>query len=165
MSSSLRLSHNSCGLGLLHFQTCKSPQIYRIHVRDSPEFESIMFPMQNVIAIFDKTLPGCTAAGFRRPDEQVDNMLITLVNEGRYFPTIKIIQTASNQAEAMFRIILNRRGEFKLSVEPGFNRMLIGRRHIEQVRGEQGAKVTGHHFVCERVTARAINYCTLIEEN
>src|SRR5271157_4950663 len=165
MSSSLRLSHNSCGLGLLHFQTRKSPQIYRIHVRDSPEFESIMLPVQDVIAIFDKTLPGCTAARFRRPDEQVDNMLITLVDERRYFPTIQIIQTASNQAETMFREILNRRGEFKLSVEPGFNRMLIGRRHIEEVCGEQGAKVTGHHFVCEGVALRAIECCTLIEEN
>src|SRR5271170_1249842 len=82
--TSLRLG----ALGLLHFRTCKSPQICRIHVRDSPEFESIMLPMQDVIAIFDKTLSGCTAARFRRPNEQVDNMFITLVDERSYFPTI-----------------------------------------------------------------------------
>jgi hypothetical protein len=30
---------------LLHFQTCKSFQVLRIHVRDSPEFESNTIPM------------------------------------------------------------------------------------------------------------------------
>ena len=92
-------------------------------------------------------------------------MLITLVDERRYLPTIEIIQTTSDQAEAVVGKILNRRGEFKLSVEPGFNRMLIGRRHIEQVSGKQGANVTGDHFLCERVAARAIKCCTLIKEN
>jgi hypothetical protein len=60
---------------------------------------------------------------------------------------------------------LNWWGEFELSVKPRLNRMLIGRRNIEKVRGEQGANVTGDHFLCERVVARAIKCGSLIEEN
>src|ERR1700730_928171 len=152
-------------LSLLYLQIRKSPQIAVNHVGDSPEFESITNPMQNMIAVFGETLRGCIAVRFRRPNEQVDKMLITLVDERRYLPAIYIIQPTSDQAEAAVREILNWWGEFELSVKPRLNRMLIGRRNIEKVRGEQGANVTGDHFLCERVVARAIKCGSLIEEN
>jgi hypothetical protein len=41
---------------LLHFQIGKSSQVLRIHVGDSPEREPIMIPMQDIIAVFRKTL-------------------------------------------------------------------------------------------------------------
>jgi Transmembrane secretion effector len=68
-------------LSLLHFQICKSPQVSLIHVGDSPEFEPITSPMQNIIAVLRETLRGCIAARFQRPDKQVDNMFVTLVDE------------------------------------------------------------------------------------
>ena len=118
-SATLRLS-------LLHFEIRKSSQVSRIHVRDGPEFESIAVPMQNIIAVLCETLRGFSATGFRGKYEQIDNMFITLVDERRNFPTIYVIQPASDQTEAVIGEILNRRGEFELSVEPGFDRMLIG---------------------------------------
>jgi hypothetical protein len=40
---------------LLHLQIGKYFQVLRVHVGDSPEFESITFPMGNVIPILGKT--------------------------------------------------------------------------------------------------------------
>ena len=120
--------------------------------------------MQNIIAVPCETLHGFSAAGFRWGDEQIDNMLIALVDERRYFPTIQIIQPTSDQTEALGREILNRWREFKLSVKPGFDRMLIGRRDIEKVSGKQGANMIGDYFLYERVAARAIEHPPLIQE-
>jgi hypothetical protein len=40
------------------------------------------------------------------------------------------------------REVLNPWREFELSLEPGFDRVLIGRRNIEKVGGKQGANMT-----------------------
>ena len=121
--------------------------------------------MQNVIAVLSETLRRRIAARFRRPDEQVDDMFITLVDERRHFPTIDVIQAASDQGKAAIGKILYRRGEFELSVEPGFDRMLIRRRNIEKVSGEQGANVTGNNFLYEWTAARAVEHSPLIQEH
>ena len=59
---------------LLHFQICKSSQVLRIYVGDSPEGESITIPMPDIIAIFSEVFRGCVPPGFRRPDKQINNM-------------------------------------------------------------------------------------------
>src|SRR5208282_5878858 len=61
-------------LSLLHFQIRKSHQVSRTHVGNSPEFESITIPVQDIITILSETFRGCGRAGFRRPDKQVNNM-------------------------------------------------------------------------------------------
>ena len=43
--------------------------------------------------------------------------------------------------------------------------MLIGRRNIEKVSGEQGANVTGDHLLYERVATRVIEHSPLIYEH
>jgi hypothetical protein len=58
----------------LHFQTCKSIQVFCIYVGDCPEFKSITFPMRNIIAILCKTFCGGIATRIRRPDKQINNM-------------------------------------------------------------------------------------------
>ena len=59
---------------LLHFQICKSSQVLRIHVGDSPERESLTVPMQDIIAVFSKVFHGCVPPRCRRPDKQINNM-------------------------------------------------------------------------------------------
>ncbi len=72
-------------LSLTHFQIRESHQFPGIHVRHGPEFESIAIPMQNIITVLGKTLHGFSATGFRGRDEQIDNMLVAVVDERRYF--------------------------------------------------------------------------------
>src|SRR6516162_10125382 len=91
-------------------------------------------------------------------------MFVALVDECRCFPTVDVIQPASDQTEALGREILDRRREFELSVEPRFDRMLIGRRNIEKVSGKQGANVTGDYFLDKRVSARALGHSPLIQQ-
>ena len=88
-----------------------------------------------------------------------------LVDQCRDLPTVEVIQTSSGQTETVFGKIVNGWRELKLSIEPGFDRMLIGRRDIEQVSGQQGANVTGNHLLGERVAARAIKHPSLIQKN
>ena len=54
---------------LLHFQIDKSSQVLRIHVGDSPERESLMIPMQDIIAVFRNVFHGCVPHRCRRPDK------------------------------------------------------------------------------------------------
>jgi len=61
-------------LRLLHFQNRKSFQVLRTDVGDSPEFESVTFPVQNVIAILSEAFRGSVPGSFQRPDKQVNNM-------------------------------------------------------------------------------------------
>ena len=92
--------------------------------------------MRNIIAVFTEIFRGCVVTRFRRPDKQVNNMSIALVDQCSYVLPIQIIQPASDQAEAAVGKIVNGRREFKLSVEPGFDRVLVGRRNIEKVSGQ-----------------------------
>jgi hypothetical protein len=55
----------------LSFPICKKPQVSPTHLRDSPEFESIASPMQNIVTALGKTLHGFSATGFRRRDKQI----------------------------------------------------------------------------------------------
>jgi hypothetical protein len=120
--------------------------------------------MQNIIAVVCETLHGFSATGIRRRNEQIDNMFIALVDERRYFPTMYVIQPTSDQTEALGREILNRWRESELSVEPRFDRMLIGRGDIEKVSGKQGANMIGDYFLYECALARAIEHPPLIQE-
>jgi len=43
--------------------------------------------------------------------------------------------------------------------------MLIGRRNVEKVSGEQGANVTGDYFLYDSVAARPIEDFPLIQEH
>ena len=158
-------THVSPASDRLHFQAGKRPQIFRIDVGDGPEFESVSNPMRNIVSVLGEAFYRRAAAGFSRPDEYIDNVSIALVDHRCYFPAIEIVQPTSNQGESVLGEIVNGWGEFELSVEPGFDGVLIGRRDIEQVRGQQGANVTGDHVLSKRLAARAIGHATLIQEN
>ncbi|MBV8173339.1 MAG: hypothetical protein JO151_02095 [Verrucomicrobia bacterium] len=47
--------------------------------------------MQNIITVLGRALHGFSATGFRGRDEQIDNMLVAVVDERRYFPAIYVI--------------------------------------------------------------------------
>ena len=57
------------GVKTAEFQIDKSSQVFRIHVGDSPERESLTVPMQDVIAVFVKVFHGCIPPRCRRPDK------------------------------------------------------------------------------------------------
>ena len=59
---------------LLHFQIDKSSQVLRIHIGDSPERESLMIPMPDIIAVFSEAFRCSVSPRCRRPDKQVNNM-------------------------------------------------------------------------------------------
>src|SRR5262249_40365362 len=143
-------------LGLLHFQFCKVSEILGVYIRDQPEFESAPSPMYNVITILGVGLRCRAAVRFRRPDKQVNHMFVTLVDHGRYLAPIDKIQTPSDQAEAVLSKILNGRGKFEFSGEPRLDGMLISRRDIEKVSGQQRAHMIGDDLCFEPVAGRAI---------
>jgi|SRR6516162_11665162 len=64
---------------------------YQQRIAESPKFESITVAVQNIITIFGETLHGFSATGFQGRDEQIDNMLIAVVDERRYFAPIYVI--------------------------------------------------------------------------
>jgi len=74
----------------------KSLQILLVDVGNSPVVKIGVSPMEKLIALVLYRLRGFSGIGRGRPDEEVNEMLTPLVNQGCHRPVIEIIKTATD---------------------------------------------------------------------
>ena len=74
----------------------KSPQVVLVNVGNGPVIEVGLNPMEKLIALVRHRLRGVSGIGRGRPDEEVNEMPTSLVNQRRHRPVIEIIQTATD---------------------------------------------------------------------
>ena len=81
------------------------------------------------------------------PDENVDEMVVAPVNQGRYRPARNVVEATADEDESLFCQILHCGGEVQLALEPWLDSMPLRRRDISQVGNHQGADVAIHQPV------------------
>src|SRR5215831_8838468 len=135
---------------LLH-QADKLLQLAHVQIRDDPIGHISGRPMDQVVAA--ACAPGLPRGrvGCCRPEKQIDDVLLSLVYQGRNRTVPEVIKAPPNQRKALRRPILDRWGEWKLALKPRFDRVLVGRGHISEMGGHQRARVPGDDFLRQEV--------------
>ena len=83
-------------------------------------------------------------------------MLPALIYEGRYGPVPYVLNPSTDQSKSLAAEVSDIRRETELTVKPRFDRMLIGRGHIQQVRSHERAQVAGQYFLSECIPGSRI---------
>src|SRR5438132_12685218 len=83
-------------------------------VGDGPEGHAVLRPVHDVVALALGALWRRLAGG--RPDEQVDDVLVALIDQGRDGPAIEVVEPAAGQWKAHGREVLDRRREIDAGV-------------------------------------------------
>src|SRR6266446_3980511 len=92
------------------------------------------------------------AAFLSRPDIQIDEVFLALVDKRRHSSVVKVLESASQQRKPLTGKILNRWSEIELAVEPWLYCVLIGRDHIGAMTLQlQRADVIGNHFLGQQL--------------
>ena len=93
---------------------------------------------------------------FGRPDVEIDDVLVALIDQRRDRPAAQIVEPAAPQRKSLGGEVLDRRGEIDAAVEPGLDRVLVARRDIFEMAGLHGADMAGDDLLGEaRFCARA----------
>jgi len=90
-------------------------------------------PVDEVRSLTRELFFSCDPRVARRPDKQINKVLVALINQGRDRAVVEVIQAAANQSESLLRQILRGRGVIKFAAEPWFDGMLIGRGNVGDV--------------------------------
>src|SRR6266568_120480 len=115
---------------LLLDEVSELSQLDRIKVRYRPKSHPSPVPMNQIVALAHGS-PFCRVrTADRRPDKQVNLVLIVLVNQGRHVPVLQIIETATCKWEPLGRQVLDRWRKGDLAGKPRLHCMLIGGGHI-----------------------------------
>ena len=136
--------------GLLH-QADKLLQLVHVQIRDDPIGHIRGRPMDQVVAVTCASGLPRDLVGRGRPEKQIDDMLPALIHQGRDWAVPKVIETPSDQREALRRPILDRGGEREFAFKPRFDRVLVGRGDISEMGGHQRACVPGDDFLRQEV--------------
>ena len=81
-------------------------------------------------------------------------MFVSVINERDHPFAVEIIESATYEREAAERKIVHIRREIDFAIEPGFDRVLVGRRNIDQMGGEKRADMIRNDFVNELIALR-----------
>jgi hypothetical protein len=88
-----------------------------------------------------------------RPNENIDDVVSTLVHKRTYAVIADVVQPPSHQSEILVRKIAHRRSKIQLSVKPGLHGVLITGLHIEKVPRLHRADVTRHDFLGNEIVS------------
>src|SRR5690349_20137030 len=77
---------------------------------------------------------------------QTDEMLAMAVDERGYRRDPHNIDTSPHQGKAFSAEIDDGRRESELAVEPGFDRVVVGRRYVDWLRRHQGSNMRRYNF-------------------
>jgi hypothetical protein len=97
------------------------------------------------------SLRACRVGGGRH--ENVDHVLAMLIHERRNRSAIDIVETTADERESVLREIGHRGREIQLAIEPRFDRVLIGRADVHQMRHNQRSHMTGDHFARKKLVS------------
>src|SRR5262249_49497542 len=111
-------------------------QVSTIDVGYDPIREVVVDPLEQVITLSCYGLLHLASLGCCRPDKQVNEMLVPLINQSRHRPVIEIVKSSSNQRKSLARKIHHRGCEIELRIKPRLYRVLI--------RGGDIGEMVGH---------------------
>lgn len=139
-------------VGLLPEQVCEIRQLRRVQVRHDAVTQPVKVSINDGVtaAIFGGWRGRC----FGRPDEDVNRVLVSFVDECGDGVAIQIIEAAADQREALRGKILNVRREIDFTVEPGLDGVLVTGDDVGEVPGHERADVAGNGFVSELIAGR-----------
>src|SRR6266566_1278191 len=110
--------------------------------------------MQQVISLTFRTYFAGRIALLRRPDIQIDVMLLALVDKRGHSSVIQVLESAADKRKPLTGKILHRWSEIQFAVEPWFYCVLVGRDHIGAMTFQlQRADVIGNHFLGQDLVA------------
>src|SRR5436305_7510130 len=122
-------------------------ELRHLDIGHGPEIHAVLRPVDDVVALALGGLRRRVAG--TRPDEQINEVLVVLIDERRDGPAVEIIETATGQREVRRGEILDRRREVELAVEPRLYGVAILGRDILQMARLQGADMTGDNLLGE----------------
>ena len=111
-----------------------------IQIGHRPEGHAGLVPMNQVIAAQGEGFIGRRTAGFR-PDKEVDEMLLTLIDERGDGAVRQIIQPPADEREALCGEVGDGRGKVQFAIEPRLDGVLVGGRDIGEMTGLERADV------------------------
>ncbi len=134
-------------LRFLH-QPCELMQLDGVQIGYGPIVHARVGPMQYIVSLSLRSDFAGSIAWLSRPDVQIDEMLLALVDERGDSSVIEVLQPAADKRKPLTRKVLNRRSEIELAVEPWLYRVLVGRDHIGAMTFQlQRADVIGNHLL------------------
>jgi len=80
-----------------------------------------------------------------------DEVLLAPIHQRRDWPVVQVIEAAADQRKSMVSHIFDWRREIQPAIKPWFDRVLVGRGHIGEMGGHQGARVSGDDLLREEV--------------
>src|SRR5436305_2974414 len=122
-------------------------ELRHLDIGHGPEIHAVLRPVDDVVALTLGDLRRLVAG--TRPDEQINEVLVVLIDERCDGPAVEIIETATGQREVRCGEILDRRRKVELAVEPRLYGMAILGRDILQMARLQGADMTGDNLLGE----------------
>src|ERR1700732_2895402 len=78
-----------------------------------------------------------------RPDEDVADVLVAMIDQRRDRPTVEIVEPAALERKPVGGEIAHRRREIEAAVEPGCDGVLGGRDHVFEMAGVEGPGMPG----------------------
>ena len=89
-----------------------------------------------------------------RPNEDVDDVLLAMIDESGDIAAVQIIETAADKREALVGEIVDGRRKVEPAVKPRFDGVLIGGFDIVQMARLQSANVARDDFLSEKIRSR-----------
>src|SRR5262249_60736482 len=90
--------------------------------------------------------PFCGGGTSSRPDEEIDEVLVTPIDERRDGPVFEIVEPPTKEREPVVGKVDYRRREVELAVKPWLDRVLCGGGDGSQMLNHQRAHVTPDHL-------------------
>ena len=82
-------------------------------------------------------------------------MLVTPINQSYYGLAIEVIKATAHKGKSIGAEVMHRWSKVDLAIEPRLDRVLIGRRNVDQVACEQRANVIGHDLISDGIARSA----------
>src|SRR5580658_8970706 len=93
-------------------------ELYRIEVADRPEVEPASGPMAHIVTLDGPSRHGGVLGAQALGDEQIDDVLAALIDDGGHRLAVDVIETAAEQRKTLRRQVDHRRRDVDLAVEP-----------------------------------------------
>src|SRR5206468_12904954 len=101
-------------------------------VGDGDAGRAVVRPGQEVVAVALRQR-WLRIRGGGGPSVEIDQMFMPLIDDGGDGTVVDVVESAANEGKAFGDEVDDGGREIELAVEPGFNRVLIGRGDVEQV--------------------------------
>ena len=121
----------------------KIPQLADLEIGNRPEHHPVLGPVHDIVALALCRVRRSRGIVFGRPDEEVDDVLVALIDERGDRAPGQVVEPATPQWKTLERRNPSPAGEVEAAVEPGLYRVPVARCDVFQMTGLHRADMAG----------------------